>query len=102
MGNKYKDGSNLYVYHYNNIDSKLNKVSKTLKVKDGYIEFDVNDSLDYFITMSKIDNVNNKSNSHNPTVKVLFIIIIFMSILLVLVSSIIIYILKRNKIRNVS
>ena len=100
--NKYKDGSNLYVYHYNNIDSKLNKVSKTLKVKDGYIEFDVNDSLDYFITMSKIDNVNNKSNSHNPTVKVLFIIIIFMSILLVLVSSIIIYILKRNKIRNVS
>ena len=101
VGNKYKDKSNVFVYHYNNKDSKLKSVSKALKVKDGYIEFDVSESGDYFITMSKISNVKQSSSNQESTIKVLFLIIIIMAILVVSVSSIIIYILKRKNIRNV-
>lgn len=63
IGDKYKDGSALNIYHYNNKDTKLEIVESKVISKDGYIEFEINHCSEYFVTMSEISGfVSQKSN----------------------------------------
>ena len=96
VGDKYKDNDLLNIYYYNKNNKELINSSKSLKVKDGYIEFEVSESGDYFITMSSIDNSVSIESNSNGVMNILLIIIIILSILIVLVSTIMIILLKRK------
>ena len=98
VGDNYKDNDLLNIYYYNKNNKELINSSKSLKVKDGYIEFEVSESGDYFITMSSIDNSVSIESNSNGVMNILLIIIIILSILIVLVSTIMIILLKgKNK-----
>lgn len=102
VGDKYKDNDLLNIYYYNKNNKELINTSKSLKVKDGYIEFEVSESGDYFITMSNIDKSVTVENNGNGVMNILLIIIIIMSILVVLVSLIMIIYLRKRKNKSVS
>ena len=96
VGDKYKDNDLLNIYYYSKNNKELINTSKSLKVKDGYIESEVSESGDYFITMSSIDNSVSIESNSNGVMNILLIIIIILSILIVLVSTIMIILLKRK------
>jgi len=96
VGDKYKDNDLLNIYYYSKNNKELINTSKSLKVKDGYIEFEVSESGDYFITMSSIDNSVSIESNSNGVMNILLIIIIILSILIALVSTIMIILLKRK------
>lgn len=52
VGNKFSNNNSVNVYFYDN--NTLGLTKKDLKVKNGYIEFDIEKTLDSFITMSII------------------------------------------------
>ena len=60
VGNKYSNGDLVNIYSYKTNSGKLEIVDKKIKVKDGFIEFEVNDDSDYFVTMSNINNNDEK------------------------------------------
>lgn len=96
VGDKYKDNDLLNIYYYSKDNKELINISKSLKVKDGYIEFEVSESGDYFITMSNIDKSVTVENNGNGVMNILLIIIIIISILVALVSAIMIIYLRRK------
>ena len=65
VGDKFENGSIVNVYHYNNTKKELEFIKDNIKVKDEYIEFDVEHCSDYFVTMSTIRNVEEKETSFN-------------------------------------
>ncbi len=97
VGSKYTDKDIVNVYSYIKNSNKLNLVKSKLKVKNGYIEFDVVDASDYLITMSTISNstpVTTPNNNTSSNILPIFIIII---ILILIIVIMIIYILKNRK-----
>lgn len=96
VGNKYKDKDYLNVYYYDKTNNKLISISKDLKIIDGYIEFDVEKTGDYFITRSLINSGTKSVNSSN-NIYVIFIIIALISLL---VSMFILYIILKRKNKN--
>ena len=54
VGDKYKDNDLVNVYSYVKNNDKLELVKNEIKVENGYIEFDAEDTSDYFVTMSNI------------------------------------------------
>ncbi len=96
VGDKYKDNDLLNIYYYSKDNKELINTSKSLKVKDGYIEFEVSESGDYFITMSNMDKSVTVENNGNGVMNILLIIIIIISILVALVSAIMIIYLRRK------
>lgn len=98
VGNKYEDNDLVNVYAYVKNNDKLKQVNKKLKVNDGYVEFDVIESSDYFITMSNISNNNVIATKEKTSVSLPFIIIIScLSLLVIILIIILIKKIKNNK-----
>lgn len=95
VGDKYKNNDLVNVYGYVKNNDKLKLVSKKVKVEKGYIEFDITDATDYFVTMSTIPNFDNEVvSTENSSSPILLIIIV---ILLLLVIGLIIAFIMKNK-----
>ena len=89
---KYSDKDKVNVYYYDK--DKLTVVKEGIEVKDGYIEFDVKDGSDYFITMSKINNSVKEEKNNNTSI----ILLVALSIILIcIIIAIILFILKNRK-----
>lgn len=80
VGNKYEKDDSINIYSYNN--DKLSVLLKKIKMKDGYIEFKLVDTSDYFITMFTINNKEKENNSLNITLITIFVIVIIILIIL--------------------
>lgn len=80
VGNKYEKDDSINIYSYNN--DKLSVLLKKIKMKDGYIEFKLVDTSDYFITMSTINNKEKENNSLNITLITILVIVIAILIIL--------------------
>ncbi len=107
VGNKYEDDSLVNVYSYAKNGDKLELVKNKIKVEDGFIEFDVIDSSEYFVTMSnipsavKIDNnqkETSKTNEEKSSPIILYIIIGILSLLVI--GLLLALILKNKKSKN--
>ena len=96
VGDKYKDNDLVNVYGYVKNNDKLELVKTKIKVENGYIEFEVTDASDYFVTMSTIPSsdkvVTTTEKSSSP---ILLIIIGILS--LAVIGLIIAFILKNKK-----
>ena len=89
---KYSDKDKVNVYYYDK--DKLTVVKEGIEVKDGYIECDVKDNNDYFITMSKINNSVKVEKSNNTSI----ILLVALSVILIcIIAAIILFILKNRK-----
>ncbi len=88
VGDKFKDGSTINIYYYNNDSKKLESIANDLVVKYGYVEFSIKHCSDYFVTMSKINSVIKDDSSIN-----VFIIISVIE-LLVIGGGLLVYIFK--------
>ena len=96
VGDKYKDNDLVNVYGYVKNNEKLELVKTKVKVENGYIEFEVTDASDYFVTMSTIpssDKVVTTTNKSSSTI--LFVIIGVLSLLVI--GLLIAFILKNKK-----
>ena len=96
VGDKYSDNDLLNVYGYVKENDKLDLLEKSLKVEDGYIEFDLRGKGEYFVTMSTIPNIDKVSEISNSTHSNKIII----SIIILLIILFIIIIALKNKSRK--
>ena len=62
---KFKDGEHLYLYYYNPDNKQIEFIDKNIKVKDGYIEFNIEHCSDYFLTASVVNEAVNNPKSIN-------------------------------------
>lgn len=95
VGNKYKDNDLVNVYAYIKNNDKLELIKNKIKVENGYIEFEVTNTSDYFVTMSTIPNLNDVQSS----CPILIIIIVVLS--LVVIGLVIVFIIKNNKNKKI-
>ena len=99
VGDKYQNNDLVNVYAYVKSNEKLGLVKKQLKVENGYVEFDVTDASDYFVTMSTIPSsdkvVTPPSKSSSP---VLLVIIVILSLLVIGLA--VAFIVKNKKNKN--
>ena len=95
VGDKYKDNDLVNIYAYVKNNDKLELVKSKLKVENGYVEFDVTDAYDYFVTMSTIPSsdkvVTTTGKSSSP------ILLIIIGILSLLVIGLVIAFIAKNK-----
>ena len=105
VGNKYLDNEKVNVYLYKN--DKLSSIANKLQVKNGYVEFEINDFSDYFITMSTIPKLsdNEVSNNKNTTINKTHLVIIL--VLTFIIAVVLVYILrkkvlKKNEFENIN
>lgn len=109
VGDKYKENERVNLYAYNN--DKVTKLKENVLVKDGYVEFEVTDTIKYFISKSNVLNVveNNSSSDLGNDFNIWFIIsmiLILIIILLILVMFLIksksnLKKLKNNNMKNI-
>ena len=93
VGDRFKNDHKVNVYHYNKDTKELTSLKKELVVKDGYIEFDIENCSEYFVTRSLINSAHEtKSNQIN-----IFIIISIIELIILIVIIILDY-LKINPI----
>lgn len=98
VGDKYQDNDLINIYSFAQNKDKLDLIENQITVKDGYIEFKVIDSSDYFITMSTIPSsdkvVKEAPTTEKSSSSILYIII---GILYLLLMSLIIGLIIKNK-----
>lgn len=63
VGKKIENGNVVNLYYYNKDRNILELIKEDLIVKDGYIEFEIEHCSKYFVTMSTINNADNKTTS---------------------------------------
>lgn len=102
VGNKYQNTDQLNIYNYIETEKKLSVMKNSISVNDGYIEFDLNENEDYFITMSHINSINNSNNNGDETNPVIFIIISIIELIIILLLVVIIFKRKNNNKNNVN
>ena len=83
VGNKYKDGKIVNIYHYDDKQNKMVEKQNKIKVSNGYVEFDIEHCSEYFVTEATIkkESIENKSNIFLITSIFELIIIIILIIL---------------------
>lgn len=94
VGDKFENGSLVNIYYYNTSEKTLDFVRDNLKVSEGYIEFDVKDCLECFVTMSTIGIINNETIN---------VFMIFAGIELIVIVGLVVFIIikiKRMKKKN--
>ena len=98
VGNKYEDNNLVNIYVYIKSDDKIELVKNKVKVDNGYIEFDVADASDYFITMSTIPSIEKVVTTTGGSSSIIMPIIISL-ICLLFIGIIIVFVIKnkRNK-----
>lgn len=65
VGDKFEDGNIVNVYRYNTSSKTLDFVKDGLTVTDGYVELEVEQCSEYFVTMSTIRNVEKQEPTSN-------------------------------------
>lgn len=94
VGNKYENNDFVNVYSYRN--NKLYLLKNKIKLDNGYIEFSLDNTSEYFVTMSTIPNTDiTTSVENNEKISILPIIILI--ICLIVIGIIIIFIIKNKK-----
>ena len=94
VGNKYENNDFVNVYSYRN--NKLYLLKNKIKLDNGYIEFSLDNTSEYFVTMSTIPNTDiTTSVENNEKISILPVIILI--ILLIVIGIIIIFIIKNKK-----
>ena len=94
VGNKYENNDFVNVYSYRN--NKLYLLKNKIKMDNGYVEFDLDNASEYFVTMSTIPNTNITTKvENNEEISILPIIILI--IFIVLIGIIIIFIIKNKR-----
>jgi len=92
VDDKFKDGSLLNVYYYDNKDTSLELIDNNVEVKKGYVEISLEHCSDYFITRSNLEIKNNNN---------LFIILITIE-LIVIVVLVILDIINKNPLSKIT
>ena len=90
---KLKNKSEIYVYYYDKENNKLELMQKKIKVKNGYLEIDLEKSSDYFLTTKDISKVSDKNDKENKK-SLLIPIIIIIVIVLLITGGLVFYFLK--------
>lgn len=94
VGNKYENNDFVNVYSYRN--NKLYLLKNKIKMDNGYVEFDLDNASEYFVTMSTIPNTNITTKvENNEEISILPVIILI--ICLVIIGIIIIFIIKNKR-----
>ncbi len=65
VGNKFKDGEDLYLYYYNPDNEEIEYIAHKLKVRDGHVEFQIEHCSDYFLTATVVQDAVNNPKSMN-------------------------------------
>jgi hypothetical protein len=94
VGDKFEDESIVNVYHYSNTKKSLDFVKSYLKVKDGYVEFDLEHCSEYFVTMSTIAKKEVKETS---SINIFVIFTIIEAIIIVGLVAFIFIKFKKNR-----
>jgi len=105
VGDKYEDNDLINVYFYDKNSEKLELIKDEIKVENGYIQFDMKDASDYFITMSNIPNLDVISEDiPSPDKEVIdessqsnLIFYIIIGLLSLLVIGLLIILIRKNK-----
>lgn len=93
VGDRYSNDDLVNIYNYKESTKELSSIKKDIIVKDGYIEFEVEECSEYFVTQSNITAVKEtKSNQIN-----IFLIISIIELIILIVIIILDY-LKINPI----
>ena len=80
---RFKDGDKLYLYYYNPEENIIEYIDKGIKVKDGYVEFEIEHCSDYFLTASVVQEaVNNPKNINLVIVGMIVVVIVLLGITL--------------------
>ncbi len=95
VGDKFTDKNKINIYGYEK--NNLNLIKEGISIKDGYVDFDINQQKDYFITMSKVINLDETSNNSDFSNYLILIIIIIILIIILLLMVTIYFIKKKNK-----
>ena len=90
VGDKYSDGTKLYVSHFNEETKKLEKTQE-VTVEDGNIVFDITECSSYVLATNNIVNTENETISSNPKTGDNIILYIVLGIIGVAGTSTIIY-----------
>lgn len=80
VGDKYKDGNIIYIYSYNKENLELKNIN-SVTVENGYIELEVKENTEYFISKAFIEK-KVKENGIN-IINILIIIIIIETIIII-------------------
>ena len=94
MGNKYENNDFVNVYSFRN--NKLHLLKNKIKLDNGYVEFDLDNASEYFVTMSTIPNTNITTKAENNE-KISILPIIILIICLIIIGIIIIFIIKNKR-----
>ena len=90
VGDKFTDGELLKAYNYNKEKNELKLVKDNLEVKTGYIEFEVDNSTDYFVTMWDVNIIPEKDLSISN-------IILVITLIIILLVVVVFFIIKKKK-----
>lgn len=85
VSDKYADGDKINIYIYDEKEKEVIELKNNLKVEDGYVEFEISNSLRHVITKSSINNAApTKTNNINIFLIVSIILFIIVLILIAL------------------
>lgn len=88
---KFANDDKVNVYYYDKDKKQLNSFHKDLKVKDGYVTFDIEHCSEYFITRSNIVNAVSEHKKND-----IFLIVSIVEFIIIIVL-IILFIIKINQ-----
>lgn len=60
---KFKDNDVLHLYYFNEEQNSIEEINSRVKVKNGYVTFDIEHCSDYFLTMSIVKEAEKNGNS---------------------------------------
>ena len=78
VSNSFNNGSNLYLYYYNEEENKIEFVSKDIKVTDGYAEFGIKHCSKYILTNAIVNDAENNPKILSYVIIVLIGFVIFL------------------------
>lgn len=78
VNGKYSDGTELYLYYYNEEEDRIEYIDHGLKVEDGYVEFQIDHCSDYFLTTTIVNDAANNPQSMNTIILVLIGVVVLL------------------------
>ena len=76
VGNKYKDGSKLYLYYYNEDSQEIEFIDRNLVVNKGYVTFHIDHCSEYFLTTTIVNDAVNNPKSMNYIIVGMVIVVL--------------------------
>lgn len=92
VGDKYKDNDKVNLYIFKN--DKVTQVKEGMTITDGYVEFEITDSVKHFISKAKVMNAEVKDDGIDIWLVVSFGLTVFVLVLSILL-------MKKNNKKNV-